>query len=290
MTLGNHDQHPSWSSASSATNDGYNSYFGASRFAGRSYYGGHFGGDNDNHFDLFQAGGVKFIVINLECFTGLTSNSETVLWARDLLRAFPNRMGIVVSHFLIDVNGAWSTYGNAIWNGLKNEANLFLMLCGHRESEAMRVDTRTGMEPVYTLMADYCARTHGGVAHGGNGWMRILTFAPSLNEIRVQTFSPTMNNGVFNLNSPNGQFELDSDSNFVLSYDFGGTPLAFSELGRVSNVPSGSQAQFTWEVLLPATHHEWQVEVVIGGESVLTGPIWKFQTTLIPTCFIELSK
>ena len=44
----------------------YNTYFGESRFLGRTYYGGHFGSNNDNHFSLFSASGMDFIVIYLE--------------------------------------------------------------------------------------------------------------------------------------------------------------------------------------------------------------------------------
>jgi hypothetical protein len=41
-------------------------HFGVSRFLGKSYYGGHFGSDNDNNVGLFSAGGMDFIVISLE--------------------------------------------------------------------------------------------------------------------------------------------------------------------------------------------------------------------------------
>ena len=39
----------------------FNQYFGVSHFTGRSYYGGHYGANNDNHYALFSASGLDFI-------------------------------------------------------------------------------------------------------------------------------------------------------------------------------------------------------------------------------------
>ena len=43
----------------------YNDNFGVSRFIDRSYYGGHYGSDNNHNYALFSASGIDFIVINL---------------------------------------------------------------------------------------------------------------------------------------------------------------------------------------------------------------------------------
>ena len=67
LAVGNHDQY-----VPSGDNDPttlYNQYFGASHFSGRSYYGGHYGEKNNNHYDLFSASGLDFIVIYLEYAT-----------------------------------------------------------------------------------------------------------------------------------------------------------------------------------------------------------------------------
>ena len=54
IAIGNHDQIGS-------TTTLYNSYFGSARFNGRSYYGGHYGSDNNNNYVLFSASGMDFI-------------------------------------------------------------------------------------------------------------------------------------------------------------------------------------------------------------------------------------
>ena len=63
--VGNHDQGPNGNGGQPNDTAGYNQYFGISRYSGKSYYGGHYGTQNDNHYELFSAGGMDFIVINL---------------------------------------------------------------------------------------------------------------------------------------------------------------------------------------------------------------------------------
>jgi hypothetical protein len=55
-----------------ATTTLYNQFFGISRFQGRDYYGDHFGVNNDNHYDLFTASGVDYVVVYMEFMPGST--------------------------------------------------------------------------------------------------------------------------------------------------------------------------------------------------------------------------
>ncbi len=65
LSVGNHDQSPI-GGGNTATTNKYNQYFGISRFNGRNYYGGHHGSNNDNHYQLFSASGIDFLVISME--------------------------------------------------------------------------------------------------------------------------------------------------------------------------------------------------------------------------------
>lgn len=56
IALGNNDGAPG-----STTN--FNSYFPYTRYTGQAWYGGHYGADNDNSYQLFSAGGQDFIVL-----------------------------------------------------------------------------------------------------------------------------------------------------------------------------------------------------------------------------------
>jgi hypothetical protein len=140
---------------------------------------------------------MDFIVINL----GDYSNSDVLDWADAKLKEHSDRRTIVTSHYLLDLDGTFGLPGQAVYEALKGNSNLFLILCGHRHGEARRLDVHNG-STVYTLLANYQERTNGG-----DGWLRILQFLPEKDQIRIETYSPTLN-----------LYETDSDSQFELSY------------------------------------------------------------------------
>jgi Concanavalin A-like lectin/glucanases superfamily/FlgD Ig-like domain/Fibronectin type III domain len=258
ITVGNHDQSPNGDPQGTTTF--YNQYFGASRFQGRGYYGGHYGSDNDNWYDFFSAGGMDFIVISFEYDT--TPDQAILDWADGLLTTYSNRRAIILSHWIANTGNpaSFSTQGQTIYNAMRGHSNLFLMLCGHVPGEGRRQDTFNGVT-VNTLMSDYQGRTNGG-----NGWMRIMTFSPANNTVEVETYSPWLN-----------QFETDADSRFTLTYNMTSTP-PFQLLGSSSGVPSGGNAAFVWPGLTPNTQYEWYA-TVSDGSITTTGPTWKFTTS-----------
>src|SRR5262244_2806578 len=226
IAVGNHDQTPNGVPPPTGSTQLYNTFFGASRFQGRAYYGGHFGSNNDNHFSLFSASGMDFIVIYIEFDP--SANPTVLAWADGILKTYSNRRAIVVSHYLINAGNpaSFGSQGQATYDALKNNPNLFLMLAGHIGEEGIRTDIFNG-NTVYTLLADYQARTNGG-----NGWLRILQFSPANNQIRVRTYSPYLN-----------QFETDADSEFTLTYNMSG--------GSVTNQPPAVNAGLDQTIALP---------------------------------------
>jgi len=225
IAVGNHDQSPEGSA--SGTTTFFNQYFGESRFAGRSYYGGHYGANNDNHFELFSASGLDFVIVHLEFDP--SANPAVLSWVNSVLQSHSNRRAMVVSHYIINSgsSASFSAQGQAIYDALKGNPNLFLMLSGHVSGEGQRQDTFNG-RTVTTIEADYQGRTNGG-----NGWLRIMEFSPANNQIRVFTYSPYLN-----------QFETDSNSQFTISYFMGdpgpdtdgdGTPDAFDNCPNTVN-------------------------------------------------------
>lgn len=245
IAVGNHDQSPGGQSGSTVF---YNQYFGEAHFGGRNYYGGHHGTNNDNHYELFSASGLDFIIIHLEYDPAADTN--VLQWADGLLKAYANRRAIVVSHWIINAGfqASFSAQGQAIYNALKANENLFLMLCGHvAPPEGQRTDVYNG-NTVYTLMSDYQSRTNGG-----NGWLRILEFSPSNNVIRVKTYSPTLN-----------QFETDADSQFTLAYNMQGGMGPFSEIATGVAVSSGTPVSAAWPDLIADNTYEWRVTASDG--------------------------
>ena len=263
VCVGNHDQSPNGDPNGTTTL--YNQYFGSTRFSGRNYYGGHYGSNNDNHYELFSVNGYNFIAISLEYDE--SGNSTVLAWADALLKTYANRKAIITSHFLLDIKGNFSAQGLATFNTLKNNANLFLILCGHIGGEAQRTDTVNG-NLIHTLMADFQTRLNGGT-----GWMNILQFVPAENRLKVKTYSP-----IYDI------YETDQNSEFELPVNLFET---FQLIGTTSNVASNSFASINW-LGLTIGDYEWYVEVNDGTNSIMS-PIWNFTVTG-PTPRVELDE
>ncbi len=234
-------------------------YFPASRFEGRSYYGGHYGTNNENHFGFFDSGGLEFIVINLSNGSQVPG-ANVISWADSLLKRYAYKRGIVVNHSVVfEGNPATFTYpGRTIYNALKNNANLFMMLGGDNEGEGIREDTYNG-NTVFSLLADYQAE-----ANGGNGWLRIIEFDPANNSIHISRYSPTL-----------GQWKTGSDSQFDLPYNMQSN--TFQLIGTNIMVPSGSKTKMIWSGLSEKSSYEWFAKVS-NDFSAVTSPTWSFNT------------
>ncbi|MBE9584087.1 metallophosphoesterase [Mucilaginibacter sp. JRF] len=209
LAVGNHDQFPSQYPVKGTTT-GYNQYFGVKHFEGRPYYGGHYGENNDSHYDLFTAGGVDFIVVFLEFDAHNEDQANLYAWANEVLKKNEKRKAIVVSHSILFYNpvkgsnepqAPLNAEGKAIYESLKGNPNLFMMLCGHvgANGEGYRTDIYNG-HTIKTFLNDYQSRPGGG-----NGLMRLYTFSVKNNTISVRTFSPYTH-----------EEETDGDSKFTV--------------------------------------------------------------------------
>ncbi len=82
--------------------------------------------------------------------------------------------------------------GHQIWEKLVQPAmNIELVLCGHISGEGYRTDQNAAGKTVHQMLFD--AQSMGGghrTGNGGDGWLRILEFAPDNKAVKVKTFSP----------------------------------------------------------------------------------------------------
>jgi predicted MPP superfamily phosphohydrolase len=187
LVLGNHDQVRK-----------FNEYFPPSRYENKSWWGGKDNQAPQNNYQLFSAAGLGFIVLNLE----YDPADEVLSWADRVLKSYPEKRAIVASHYLLDYDGFRSKIGHRIFDNLKDNPNLFLILCGHIHTETRRTDMADD-RPIHQVLANFQAR-----ANGGNGWLRILRFVPEENKIYVETYSPYLD-----------EYEIDDNSQFVLDYN-----------------------------------------------------------------------
>lgn len=280
ISVGNHDQGPIYNP--NGTSIFYNQYFGSARFAGRTYYGGHYGANNDNSYQLFSAGGIDFIHISLEyndnsnaAGQGSTTDIETLQavldWADNLLKTYPNRKAILSTHWLMGTGTqtAFQGPGQKIYDDLKDNPNLILMLAGHVAGEGRRTDVFGG-NTVHTLMSDY----QSGFTNGGNGFLRIMRFDPATNTLSVKTYSPYANSS-----------RTGASSEFQLPVSLGGA--SFTMINSQVNAASGSTVNLPWAGLEPLTEYEWYV-TVSDGENEVTSQVFNFKTSgLVPIKLME---
>ena len=183
-------------------------------------------------------------------------------WADALLKANPSRRGIVVSHSILNIDNSW-TY-QALYTSLKDNPNLFLMLCGHMHSStdgsAYRAEQGDDGHTIHIMQADY--------QDINNGYLRILRFSPAADKIYGTTYSPYT--GV-----PTSTTNYDQTE---LAYDLAsGSAAAYTLIGAVNDVTNGGNASIAWNDLTNATEYEWYATVSDGTETV-TGPTWSFTT------------
>jgi len=183
-------------------------------------------------------------------------------WADALLKTYSNRKAILSTHNLLTTGNPASFQGpgQKIYDDLKDNPNLFLMLAGHVAGEGRRTDVFNG-NTIYSIMADY----QSGYTNGGNGYLRIMQFRPAENLMTVKTYSPYKNASL-----------TGSSSDFNLP-----VPLLqsqpFTLIGELNNAASGSVACVNWSNLDQLSNYEWYVELY-DGQNTTTGPIWTFTT------------
>lgn len=257
MNVGNHDQYPNGDD-DTGTTIYFNTFFGVNpstlvnHFAGKSYYGGTSEPTlADNNYTLFSASGLDFIVISMEY--SATPDQVDLDWADSLLKAYPNRRAIMVSHHTVNTGNpaSFSSMGSAMYNALKDNPNLIMMHGGHIHGEGRRSDTFQG-RTVHSILADFQGRTNGG-----DGWLRILTFKPSQDLVQVQTYSPTLN-----------QYETDADSAFTLSVNLSGGMGDFIQVAQMDS--QGGDISASLQNLESGTKYEWYAEVSDGDNTVTT--------------------
>lgn len=264
VAVGNHDEEPIGDATGTTTF--FNQYFGLNHFNGRSYFAGHYGTNNNNHFDLFSAGGMDFIVIYFQYDDNM---SQAVLnWGNDVLRTNANRRAIIVTHNFGNTATPlnFSDQGLAIYEAVKTNANVFMMLAGHVTGQGVRVDTYNG-NTIRTFVSDY-----QGWTNGGNGFLRIISFSPTNNEVVLQTYSPWT-----------GEYNTDPNSELFFHYDMqtaagGPAGAPFTALATNTGVAPGAITSCTWPGLQYYSAYEWYVTITDSQGNVTTGPTWRFST------------
>ena len=161
----------------------YNKYFSPRRFKDRSWYGGHMGQTNNNNYCLFEAGGLKFMVLSLE----FNPNDKALRWAGRMAGSHKDRRVMLATHEYMGPK-ARRAAGNNIFNKLvRKHDNIFMTLSGHIIGVGHQTSSNDAGGKVHEILCDY-----QGMPHGGDGWLQTLRFVPRENKIHVEAYSPLL--------------------------------------------------------------------------------------------------
>ena len=226
VTAGNHDITPSGTAGSPYIPQYFRSFFGPSRFAGRTWYRGNSPSEMSS-YQVFDAHGVQFLALHVECDAAL----RELQWAQGVLDKNRDKPVFMTTHrYLQDAQDYTSgvpivpsgRYPD-IWYGIENvyppdgirseelwdwfvrrNPNILMVQCGHFHEEYRQTSTNAYGLPVHEVLADY-----QDDPNGGDGWLRIMTLDLGSKRIDVQSYSPTLN-----------MFRTASESSFSVACNF----------------------------------------------------------------------
>ena len=161
----------------------YDEYFPPSRYDTNTWYGSYLGDPDDaaaettdrlnkDNYELFEVGGLKFLIIHLE----VDMPAYAISWAQNVIDAHPDRRVIISTHLFLSTSGTRptspyfrsdGTSAQAVWTQLiEPNCNVFLVLNGHYAGEAGAWTTTRAANPCIR----WCPITRAGrtAATGGS--------------------------------------------------------------------------------------------------------------------------
>jgi hypothetical protein len=221
---GNHDYGPGGNAATRDT--GLNDHFKEADYLDWPTFGGTMeSGKMDNSYHLFEAGGVKWIVVALEW----GPRDATVEWANGIMSRHPDRKGILVTHAYMNHDDhrydhretsrpqAYNPHhyktpggvndGAQLWEKLVRRHDFALTFNGHvlGDGTGYRVDLNDAGRPVHQMLSNYQFRQLGG-----EGYLRLIEFQPDGKTVHVRSYSPVLHD-----------FLLEPDQDFRFQLDLG---------------------------------------------------------------------
>lgn len=200
ISLGNHDTDAvgenSGSAAPGKTNTNlritgkFNAYHPVSKFIAQK---GRFEEcKSDNAYYTFNAGGLKWMVFNME----FCARKEAVAWAARVIAKNPKYNVIILTHYFLNGRGEIGKdnagYGDTSPQYMNEQivskyANVRLVLSGHTGVSAYRDDIGVKGNHVYSILQDYQGQDKGG------GYIRLLEIDPAQGTISAKMYSPYYN-------------------------------------------------------------------------------------------------
>lgn len=195
VTIGNHDTAAVCGGGSACPDEdasitvrdttAFNAAFPVTGFA--NVEGSFENGKVDNTYSTFTAGGLRWMVLNLE----LWPREAAIEWAKEVVAAHPSHNVIVVTHSYLEADGSIGTtnggYGATsplylFDNLIRVFPNIALVLSGHTGEAASRVDTGIEGNRILSLLQGFHSRTTNPV--------RLITIDPGQGLIVASIYAP----------------------------------------------------------------------------------------------------
>lgn len=311
VVAGNHDNQ------SGKNPELFDEHFGPDRYEAlaedweNATYGGSMTpGSNENHYDLFSAGGLDFVVVGLSY--GVTRDEAE--WAASIFDRYSDRNGVLLTHDYLEPStepdGRGANFGGSdgplLYNLLvKDNPNVFMVLAGHRHGVGTNVrppvvgDIGGGVVELladyqfYTVTAGQLGLTQIGGYNPtdqlqfGASFFRMLQFDVDRGEVSIDTYSPLL--GEFGATEYDTEHRYNGlEDNMVLPVDLTSRTTSFTTESVVlydpvhrigsDTVSSGEVASVRWTGLKPDRTYAWFVTARTSGGGTTTAPPAYFTT------------
>jgi hypothetical protein len=185
---GNHDVTDSgkWDDQLTSANEPFNRWFGPTRAALQSTYGGS-DATGQSQFHIFEAEGQQFMSLALSW----NPSDATLAWAQSVLDAHPSVPVILTNHALINVGSDQSSPvetgdSERMWDKLiTGNDQIFMTLNGHFHGATRQVKQNDFGHDVHQVLMDYQM-----AYEGGNGYLGLFEFDLTNDTISLETGSP----------------------------------------------------------------------------------------------------
>ena len=146
---------------------------------------------SDNAYYIFEAGGLKWLVIVLE----FSARDNAAKWMDETLKKFTDHNAIILTHRHLSPEGEIrpDNYGFGDMSSIdifdkyiKPHKNVLMVLSGHTWYTAWRTDKGDNGNTIYQILQDYQTDTD-------NGYIRLLDIDVKNKTITAKIFSPITN-------------------------------------------------------------------------------------------------
>jgi hypothetical protein len=178
-----------------------NKYFPVSDFENQPYWGGSMNGGIENAYYLFEAGGMKFILLT----TQWEKSDSVNTWANSVFEQYSSRRAVFVSH-----SGFSQVKGNAYLVDpiVRKHDNIFLATQGHlceANGEEYWTTASAGGNMQHLIRTDYQCRDVNDIPAA---MLRYYTFKPEENRVYAYTYDIRTQS-----------YETDESSQFSFHYE-----------------------------------------------------------------------